>query len=415
MTGSALDRLRGLPRWIAGWLCLITAGVAVVLGALLIRADEHARVLEMDGEMRGVATGVTRLVKEGDTVVTRYVGDDELNTACPQFAVLPGESGRFPGHFSQQECVPVARVRLEQLAVEAVRGGQRLTGYLAGDDGQRWRVYVEPFRTSNGQFVGAVVVVKDAGPALAAHDRLVWLVVGGGLLAVAAAGLAGHRIALRALRPAATALQQQEVLLADTAHDLRTPVAALRALAETVVRDPEQRTDLLPRTVDLAQRMGDIIDGVLMRARLAAGVEQLDIQPIWLDQLVSAIVEQTPAQDARITVTTSPTRVDADPALVRRAIANLLDNAVRHGRQPGSGATVHITVAGGRVIVSDHGPGIDPAVARQQFDRFTSGGGSSGLGLAIVRWVAEAHSGTLRVYNAEDGGAIFELSLPYAE
>ncbi|MFY1688271.1 sensor histidine kinase [Plantactinospora sp. WMMB782] len=415
MTGSALDRLRRLPRWIAAWLCLITTVVSVVFGILLVRADGHARELEMDGDLRRVAAGVSRLVQYDGTVVTRYVSEDELNTRCPQFAILPGATERFTGHFSQLECVPMRRERLERLAVEAVRSGHQLTGYLAGGDGARWRVYVEPFRRDNGQFVGAVVVVADAGPALAARDRLIQLVIGGGLLLVLAAGAAGYLISLRALRPAATALEQQEALLADTAHDLRTPVAALRALAETVVRDPTQRTDLLSRAVDLAQRMGDIIDGVLMRARLAAGVEQLDIQPIWLDQLVSAVVEQTPVQGARVTVTTTPTRVDADPGLVRRAIANLLDNAVRHGRQPGSEATVHITVAGGRIIVADHGPGIDPALAREQFDRFTSGGGSSGLGLAIVRWVAQAHNGTLRVYNAEDGGAIFELSLPYAE
>jgi signal transduction histidine kinase len=164
--------------------------------------------------------------------------------------------------------------------------------------------------------------------------------------------------------------------------------------------------------VDLAKRMGSIIDGVLMRARLAAGVEKLDIQPVWLDQLVSTVVEETPAEGARVTLTTAPTRVDADPELIRRAIGNLLDNALRHGRAPGGEAVVHITVAGGRVIVADHGPGIDPSLARQTFERFASAGGSSGLGLSIVRWVAEAHHGMLRVYNAEEGGAIFELVLP---
>jgi two-component system OmpR family sensor kinase len=71
-------------------------------------------------------------------------------------------------------------------------------------------------------------------------------------------------------------------------------------------------------------------------------------------------------------------------------------------------------VAGGRVTVADHGPGIDAAIAEETFDRFTSGAGSSGLGLSIVRWVAQAHGGVLRVYNAEEGGAIFELSLPEA-
>ncbi|NUT95246.1 MAG: ATP-binding protein, partial [Saccharothrix sp.] len=104
--------------------------------------------------------------------------------------------------------------------------------------------------------------------------------------------------------------------------------------------------------------------------------------------------------------------VNADPALLQRAIGNLLDNAMRYGRRPGEEAVVHITVAGGTVTVADHGPGIDAALAEEAFDRFSSTGGSSGLGLSIVRWVAQAHGGRLAVYNADEGGAIFELSLP---
>jgi signal transduction histidine kinase len=104
--------------------------------------------------------------------------------------------------------------------------------------------------------------------------------------------------------------------------------------------------------------------------------------------------------------------VNADPSLVQRAIGNLLDNAVRYGRKPNEPAIVHITVAGGRVTVADHGPGVDATIADHALDRFRTGSGSTGLGLSIVRWVAEAHGGSLNVYNADEGGAIFELALP---
>jgi two-component system, OmpR family, sensor kinase len=230
---------------------------------------------------------------------------------------------------------------------------------------------------------------------------------------IGAAALAGYWLSGRAIRPAMAALEQQETLLAETAHDLRTPVAALRALAETAAQDPAQRAELLPRTVRLAGRMGDIIDGLLVRARLAAGVEQLAVQPVWLDQLVAGVVEDLPTDGARISLVTAPTMVRADPTLIQRAIGNLLDNAMRHGRAPGADqAIVTVTVADGRVTVADQGPGIDPAVGEELFDRFTSGGGSSGLGLSIVRWVALSHGGDLKVYNADEGGAIFEFRLP---
>ncbi len=105
-------------------------------------------------------------------------------------------------------------------------------------------------------------------------------------------------------------------------------------------------------------------------------------------------------------------QVMVDPELIRRAVRNLLENAVRYGRQPEQEAIVHITVANGRVMVADHGPGIDASIADDLLDRFRTGAGSTGLGLSIVSWIAQAHGGRLDVYNAEEGGAIFELVLP---
>ncbi|MEE6258195.1 sensor histidine kinase [Plantactinospora sonchi] len=413
-TGSAAGRLRRLRWWLTVLFTAMNAAGLVVFAWLLVRADSQQGEQRLDAELRRVTTAVTRLIQvdNGGALVTAYVGEDELNTQCPQFAILPGDSERFTGHLSQRICVPVEPALLGGLAARAVQTRLPLNSYARDTDGELVRVRAEPFRNDTGQYIGAVVAVADAGPERDRHNQVTALVVGGCLLLVAAVGAAGHLLSGRAIRPAVAALEQQEVLLAETAHDLRTPVAALRALAETARDNPTRRADLLPRTVALASRMGSIIDGLLVRARLAAGVEQLAIQPVWLDQVVSTVVEETPTEGATVTVTAAPTKVNADPVLVQRAIGNLLDNALRHGRRPGDPAIVHVTVAGGRVLVADHGPGIDAAVARENFDRFTSGGGSSGLGLSIVRWVAQAHGGMLRVYNAEEGGAIFELVLP---
>jgi two-component system OmpR family sensor kinase len=415
MSRSAADRTRRLRWWpTALFTAINTVGLAVC-GWLLISQDAQRRAEGLDGELRRVTSVVLRLVQYNGTLDTTLVSDDEINAQCPQFAILPGEAARFSGYASQQPCVPMDSAKLARFAVDGVRSGKLLNFYSRGTGDELVRVGVEPFRGVNGQWIGAVVAVADATGEESAHDQMALLVIGGVLVLGAAGGVAGHLLAGRVTRPIVAALEQQEVLLADTAHDLRTPVAALRALAETAQDNPDQHAELMPRAVDLAARMGTIIDGLLTRARLAAGVEQLAIQPVWLDQLVTTVVEETPTDDAQVTVTTAATKVNADPGLVQRAVGNLLDNALRHGRRPGAPAIVHITVAGGRVMVADHGPGIDASVARESFDRFSSGGGSSGLGLSIVRWVAQAHGGTLRVYNAEEGGAIFELVLPAAE
>ncbi|WP_115944448.1 sensor histidine kinase [Amycolatopsis thermalba] len=413
--GSAAERLRRL-RWVlTGLFTALNAVGLLVFAMLVVQADKDRGEQALDGELRRVTSTMSRVLQYDDALVTAFLAEDELSTKCPQFAVLPSGVERFDPFFSQRVCVPVDNAVLGGLAQRAAQSGTLLKGNVRATDGRLVRIGAEPFRNPRGQYVGAVVAVMDAEPEQSRHEQMVLMVIGGCVLLLAAVGVAGHLLSGRAIRPATAALEQQEVLLAETAHDLRTPVAALRALAETATRHPDQGAELLPRTVRLAGRMGSIIDGLLVRARLAAGVERLAIQPVWLDQLVTGVVAETPAEDAQITVTAAPTRVDADPALVQRAISNLLDNAIRYGRQPGAQAQVHITVAGGRVTVADHGPGIDPAVAAENFDRFSSGGGSSGLGLSIVRWVAQAHGGVLRVYNAEEGGAIFELVLPLSD
>ena len=407
--------LRRLRWWLTVLLTVLNAAGLAVFATSVITTDTRRTDERLDAELRRVNAVVLRLLDYGDSIVTAYIGPDEINGQCPQFAVLPGGVEQFPGYFSGRTCVPVDRAVLDGLAAAAVRDRQVIYGYQRGGGGELVRIGVQPFRNSTGRYVGAVVSVLPADAARARHNRLVLLVLGGCALQVILVGLACHVLSGRVIRPGVAALEQQEALLADTAHDLRTPVAALRALAETALDDTAQRDELLTRTVRLAGRMGSIIDALLVRARLAAGVEELAVQPVRLDQLVSVVVEQTPPNGAQVTLTAASTTVHVDPGLVQRAVGNLLDNALRHGRQPGAPAVVHITVAGGRVTVADHGPGIDPTMAPEAFDRFGSGAGSSGLGLSIVRWVAQAHGGTLKVYNAAEGGAIFELTLPVEE
>ncbi|MEC3979282.1 sensor histidine kinase [Amycolatopsis sp. H20-H5] len=415
MRRSAAERLRRL-RWLLTLLfTTINAVGLIVFAVLLVHNDDEQRVTRLDDDLSQVTAVALRLVQyDAGGLLTEVAKDDEANLQCPQFAVLPGGAGSYQGYYSAKECVRVDRAKLVELAKKAAESGRTAIGYVTGTDGGFVRIGVRPFRAKTGQYIGAAVAVSDAEPALAAHKDYLLLVTSGCALLIAAIAAGSYLLAGRAIRPAVLALEQQELLLAETAHDLRTPVAALRALAETALRHPGQDPEVLPRTVHLASRMGGIIDSLLVRARLAAGVDQLAEEPVWLDQLVTTLVEETPADGASVTVTAAPSLVRVDPGLVQRAISNLLDNALRYGRQPDQPAIVHITVANGRVIVADHGPGVDTELAGEVMDRFRSGSGSSGLGLSIVRWVAQAHGGSLAIYNADEGGAIFELVLPVA-
>ncbi|MFE3059447.1 ATP-binding protein [Nocardia sp. NPDC059239] len=175
---------------------------------------------------------------------------------------------------------------------------------------------------------------------------------------------------------------------------------------------PRQRTELLDRTVRSSRRTGDILDDLLWRVRMTAGTDEMECQPLRLDRIVTDLIDEIDSGAAKITSTTAPTVVYGDPALLRRAIRNMLDNAVGYGHLPNEPARVHVTVADGRVAVADEGPGPEDIDIDAILEDIHGGAGSTGLGVAIARRIAHAHGGTLEVHNAAGGGAIFELTLP---
>jgi two-component system sensor histidine kinase MprB len=208
----------------------------------------------------------------------------------------------------------------------------------------------------------------------------------------------------------------QRRLVADASHELRTPLTAARTNVE-LLREGKLSEEEARRAVEeasaeltaLSKLVADLVE-------LARGVErQLRIEEVQLDDLVAGIVERTQARapGVRFVTALSPTIVKADPVLLERAVSNLLDNAVKYSPE---GAPVEVTVRGGEVIVSDHGPGIAAEDLPRVFDRFYRAAAArskpgSGLGLAIVREAAEAHGGTASAESTA-GGARFRLALP---
>ncbi|HEY3716757.1 MAG TPA: HAMP domain-containing sensor histidine kinase [Jatrophihabitantaceae bacterium] len=412
---SAARTTLGRLRWVLTVTFTATNAVGLlVLAWLVVSSDADRGRQRLDGELQRVTlAAIQRVGYQADAVSLRDLAGSGLSMQCPAFAVLPGSAAPFLGLRSLGKCPSASLISLNRTATRATRANRIVAsdGTVAGG-GHPVRLLAEPFY--HGQAVaGAVVAVVDAEPESDRHERVLWLTAGGCTLLVLVLAFVGHLLSGRALRPASRTLDQQERFLAESAHDLRTPLAAMRALTETALDQPRQRGELLPRTVALAARMSRMVDDLLIRARLAAGVEQVRRQPVRLDQLVESVVESTPQTDgAQIGLTTQPSTVSADPTLVQRAVGNLIDNALKYGRRPGEPATVTVTVVDGRVIVADNGPGMHQPLDAAPFDGVAAGtGDSTGLGLSIVRWIAEAHDGALRVYNPPGGGAVFELVL----
>jgi two-component system sensor histidine kinase MprB len=219
------------------------------------------------------------------------------------------------------------------------------------------------------------------------------------------------------LRALGDSLSAQRQLVADASHELRTPLTTARTTLESLERHPEldlhERQLYVRAAIAELEEMTKLIDELVALAR--GDVRPPDKQPVRLDELAGEAVAAAGRRTGReIRAELEPTIVNASADDVTRAIANLLDNAIKWSP---SSSPVEITVAHGNVSVRDHGPGVPPEERAHIFDRFYRAAGArtlpgSGLGLAIVRQVAEAHGGSVDVETALGGGAVFTLRLP---
>jgi two-component system, OmpR family, sensor histidine kinase MprB len=347
------------------------------------------------------------------------------------------------------------RIRLPTSDARAVAAGRRRSFFIdATVAGTHLRIYVTAVNAHRAAEIARPLTEVDQA---LARIRLLFLIAA--LATLAAGAVIGTAVARAALRPverltqhaeriAATgdlnertnerrsdelgrlahafntmldalsrSVSAQRQLVADASHELRTPLAAARANVELLELHPqitaEERRRLLGDASAELREMTSLTDGLVELARTDAAVANRE--PVRLDQLTEDVVATAARRsDTPFETQLEPTLVHAAPTALGRAIANLIDNAVKWSpqRQP-----VEITVRDGAVTVRDHGPGIDPSDLPYIFDRFYRAPSArtlpgSGLGLAIARQVAEALGGTVTAGSAEGGGAAFILSLP---
>ncbi|GAA3117657.1 HAMP domain-containing sensor histidine kinase [Streptomyces rectiviolaceus] len=415
-------RVRRLRRRITALFALTSAVGLVGMAVFAVQSDDRRWRQQLDGTMgQDTSWAIGLLVTDEDDRLDARELAETMGTGCPPLTVLSVPSADDAGlqvdHAPRRPCLTVGPADIQAAGEAAIHAEDTAASDRRTTDGRPVRLLSEPFYAPDAVAgegpQGAIVTMAETSDQRADHRRLTWLVAGACTVLVCLSAAVGHLLSGRAIRPALAALRQQEAFLADAAHDLRTPAASLRTLAETALRGETDRTDVLRRTLRLADGMGGLVDGLLTRARLMSGVETLAREPLRLDQLVEGVVEDTPGAGHRVTVETQDTVVVADPDLVRRAVANLLGNAFAHGHAPGESADVRVTVTrDGTVTIDDAGPGLPPRVADALFERFRSGAGSTGLGLSIAAWVAHAHGGTLTVLPGQRGGAHFALKLP---
>jgi two-component system OmpR family sensor kinase/two-component system sensor histidine kinase QseC len=221
-------------------------------------------------------------------------------------------------------------------------------------------------------------------------------------------------------------LDTQRAFVADAAHELRSPLTALKLQLQLLRRAPDEPTraaaiEGLGEGIDRAARL---VEQLLTLARTEPGAPSGQIETIELDELVREAVAAThPLAQARGTTlrfeAEAPVQVRGERAALSALARNLVDNAVRYS-PPASTVEVRVRDEGGEAVleVDDAGPGIPAAERERVFDRFyrraATPGEGSGLGLAIVRGVAEQHRATVQLADAPVGGLRVTVRFPGA-
>jgi len=217
-------------------------------------------------------------------------------------------------------------------------------------------------------------------------------------------------------------LERQRQFIADISHELRTPLTSVLANLEllSVMLEGDER-ETAESALRSTKRMRRLVADLLLLARTDAGRVSARAPTDLASVVMDAAAELEPISEGHeITVEAEPAIVEGARDELLRMASNLIANAIRHtpaGTEVHAAVSVHDGEA--ELAVTDDGPGVPPDLAPHVFERFVRGGGdragSSGLGLAIVRAVAEAHAGSVRLETPEDGGARFVVRLPVTE
>jgi two-component system sensor histidine kinase CpxA len=220
-----------------------------------------------------------------------------------------------------------------------------------------------------------------------------------------------------------TLVDAEHRLLLDISHELRSPLARLRVAVE-LARSGQNRDAHLDRIDKEAERLNSLVGGLLQVTRAEGDPDALRREPVRLDRLLEELVAdsalEAEARGSRMRLAAAqPATVQGDAELLRRAIENVIRNAIRHAPE-GTAVEASMDVAGGRVTVRirDYGPGVPEEALPRIFDAFyrvetdrDRASGGAGLGLSIARRAVELHKGTIRARNAEPG-LLVEIDVP---
>jgi heavy metal sensor kinase len=361
---------------------------------------------------------------------------------------------------------------LQQLAAQATRDGQPIWANVVDSHHVSRRAYAVPL--TNGSSPGQTIVVsRSVEEMVDAQQRTLLILVAASVVLLVIGGVLTYWLAGRALRPVRTiagmarsisehdlhrrvdikvppdelgelvdtfnsmlgrleaAFTSMSTFTADASHELRAPLALMRTEVEGALsrnRNAEEYRRVLESLQEEVEHLSRLSDQLLILARADAGAlvpakEPIDVAD-FLHETAARWEEVAKKQGSQLEVVApNHGRMEADPALVRRVVDNLIDNAVRYNAVGDAVKLRGYRDNGGwNLEVADQGPGIPPGHRDRLFTRFARADsarspedGGAGLGLALSAAIARAHGGTLQLVEDASSGAVFRLYIPSVE
>jgi len=410
-------RLR-LTAWYAGTFLVILALLGIGLFAEITRRFDS----ELDSSLHEATNYLAA------TAAARGIDETLRDVRIPdRHLLIYDDRGELLGADS------IAQPWLSALARRAVGGTASMSHPLA--DERILRAYARSFHASRHEYVA--VAVADEVELEDRYTALIAAFGGAALVAVVLVAVGGSLVARQATAPLERAIEHMRQFMADAAHELRTPITVVRSRAEIALqrsRNPDDYTNALVGIEHEAERLGKIVEDLLMLARADSGDRPVQRRRVFLDDVAldAAMAARAIADRKGVRLEIGAfdeAPITGDPALVRQLALILLDNAVKFTNAGGS-VRVNVDVANGgaRLSVVDSGCGIPNEQLPRVFERFFrgdpartrgtgngDGGQGAGLGLSIARWIAEAHAATIDVQSAAGRGTSVTVQFPKAE
>lgn len=424
---SAVPRSRTLVvlrRRLTVWYVATLGAILLLLGAGLFATIHRQITQQLDDSLRDAVAELIRAarIREVERRMTRGVVADavtELHIPDRQLYLVDTLG------------VPLTpRVANEAVRAVARRAAQGRAVFDETDTeaGHTLSLYAERFRLRSGAVLVAVAAV-DQLELTDQYMNLIVAFVGAAAAALVLVAAGGSLLARKSTAPVERSMEYMRRFMADAAHELRTPIAVLRTRAEVALQGEYSASgcaDTLRAMAAEAERLGHVVDELLLLARAESGERPVARERFYLDDVAieAALPLRALAHARGVTLQLDEfeaTAVHGDAALVRELVNVLLDNAIKF---TAAGGRVGVRVSPGPVptiVVEDTGCGIAPEALPHVFERFYRGdsarsrAGGAGLGLSIAQWIAEAHGARITLESTPGVGTRATVRFPQPE